>query len=1563
MNNIDIDKYNDINYLSSLLFDVLYNKKMERAVSIESVDIKDVKVSNILKNYEGAELTNLINSVFNRDITYLYKNIKKYTFKINDIVNGVDIVLKDINNINTLLNNDNMNKVMTYLLSDLVIKKKTKHILMNIFNFTLKYDEIKIFLEKYLSDETISKSNKLISVELREHYFKMDNLFNILNDKLIEVTDNDMKILIFQVLHTLAIIQEKYPTFKHNNLDLKNIYCYLKEKTSSTYEYILEGNKYIVPNIGLEIKITNFDDSIISDVLDNESIIDSLKKNDNTYDIKIFLDSLMKINNISDKIKIFIKDIMNNINNPKQLIFSNSTFNSFKSKSDLNNVSYDNKLNLSEMDSSISEMRDEKSNKLSEMDTEVSVDVKRSSKKRSSKKSKGKMNGGGKKSSKKSSKSSSEKSSKKHRQSRESSSEESESESSSDKPMPKLDDMSSDIDDFEDNLNDNNVTKAPKTNRPSIMKNTSSRGNKIFAALNGDESDLNMRTDNLPMVPNGLQKHMNPNMLAQREPMSQSRQPFLQPREQVMPTQRMQSSRQLMPTPRDFDPMMMGNQMDNPMGGPMGGPIGNPMGNPMMGNPMMGNQMDDFNNNVMEYNPGMMPGQGMMAGQGMMPPGMMPPGMMPPGMMPGQGMMPVQGMMPAPGMMQGGTVKNGHIVKASSIRGGGKRDNFFFESSLDSSSKNSNDLNKLSLKYKSNVKKTGGMRIIPAYIDLDKISYKPKLNYIGGVRIIPRYIDLTNKNDPYKPLDEASNITKQYIEDKKAEVPISYSIPPAPRALQPDEQVLPSHRGSIQAPPPQNSSGQNYEQKSNNSYEPRPQNKTYNNNQGSNDNALNGTTQAYITTPNTQGASVQLNIPPAAKMPQKIQNTFNPTYYVPMLNPYPATTEGNPMLWHPAVPPIVQKYNITFGSADVTRLGEVYEDLLPSKIAIAKNTFNSLSERLLVVNYLRSVLVRNSDGEEINFDQKKKGRPEINALLSHLKIIGVNPYNYNKMTNNPYTGLPDRLLVYKSCYPIKVSPNSQIKCANENIGINVRIYQELEGEAIMSLVGVTYKGLFEIWREITFYEYVRDEIVKKNVSPNFVSLISYFTHPRTIIDFVKYRLEKDTKPDPKMENYYTIYNSFVNNEIYKIPGFKEARRSFLEKKYLDQKMKFTHFKVRNQAINVGDTVVALNNQEEQINPKIRTYGEFIEDKLNNDEFYTNYSETCLIVLTEAPTQNIISWASKKFEQNNVNLSVLRMISTGYHDPDVWKSVLFQLHTALYVMHKKEICIWNFNLENNIYIKETNIDNNNIGFWKYIIEGIDFYIPNYGAILLIDTSFKDLDVDGTTINQIDLKSKLPTTDINRLNKEDFRYKIMMGTLFDTSVAQKQLLNQRNVELFKNNIFNNNEFNSQPNKISGMIPPDSTILDLIQRIGDYQYQAPQIPVGMAIPPAPLVPPTVNLDVANIIKSHAHYLHNKVGVLLTQTEIPVPPNGNTSFVIGEFVGHTLSPNNHYGAIIKSVPVPNQYVEIITIDRTQRNIVGEIRIVPVGEVIKLNAKPSQSFKPSIKIDEQDLVETYRIE
>ena len=367
MNNIDPDKYNDVNYLSTLLYDVLYNKKTDRKLIVNDVKISDIKMSNIKKDYSGEQYRNLINNVFNRDISFVEKSIKKYIFKINDIDNHVDLVLKISENPKELNNSDNMNKVMTYLMSGLVINKKTKHILMNVFNFDVKTEDISRFIEKITDNEEVinalSKKNHTVSVEIREHYFKMDTLQNVLNDNSMEITDNDVKIIIFQVLHTLAIIQNRYPTFRHNNLDLKNIYCYLKEKKSNSYEYYLDDIKYIVPNIGMDIKISNFDESIIVGEIDNESIIDSLKAKDNTYDCKIFLDSLLKINKLSNEIKIFIKDIMSNLSHPKKLIFGNSSFGSFKSKQDLSEVSYEDEPKI-------------KKSTLTEMDSEVSVDGK-----------------------------------------------------------------------------------------------------------------------------------------------------------------------------------------------------------------------------------------------------------------------------------------------------------------------------------------------------------------------------------------------------------------------------------------------------------------------------------------------------------------------------------------------------------------------------------------------------------------------------------------------------------------------------------------------------------------------------------------------------------------------------------------------------------------------------------------------------------------------------------------------------------------------------------------------------------------------------------------------------------------------------------------------------------------------------------------------------------------------------------------------------------------------------------------------------------------------------------
>ena len=60
--------------------------------------------------------------------------------------------------------------------------------------------------------------------------------------------------------------------------------------------------------------------------------------------------------------------------------------------------------------------------------------------------------------------------------------------------------------------------------------------------------------------------------------------------------------------------------------------------------------------------------------------------------------------------------------------------------------------------------------------------------------------------------------------------------------------------------------------------------------------------------------------------------------------------------------------------------------------------------------------------------------------------------------------------------------------------------------------------------------------------------------------------------------------------------------------------------------------------------------------------------------------------------------------------------------ALYNLQKEEIYFNNFEVDHNIFIKDLSQHSNLTTFWKYKINGIDYYVPNYGYLLLIDTNF-------------------------------------------------------------------------------------------------------------------------------------------------------------------------------------------------------------------------------------------------
>jgi hypothetical protein len=84
-------------------------------------------------------------------------------------------------------------------------------------------------------------------------------------------------------------------------------------------------------------------------------------------------------------------------------------------------------------------------------------------------------------------------------------------------------------------------------------------------------------------------------------------------------------------------------------------------------------------------------------------------------------------------------------------------------------------------------------------------------------------------------------------------------------------------------------------------------------------------------------------------------------------------------------------------------------------------TFNTLKERMIIHHYIRSIFIKTGDGEELLINGGPNNtRSELVNLLSHVKLLEINPYHFNRLTDNPYKTLPANFVMYRSCYPIKL---------------------------------------------------------------------------------------------------------------------------------------------------------------------------------------------------------------------------------------------------------------------------------------------------------------------------------------------------------------------------------------------------------------------------------------------------------------------------------------------------------------------------------------------------------------
>jgi serine/threonine protein kinase len=205
---------------------------------------------------------------------------------------------------------ENAELMMIKLLSQFVRKSETPHIVLPIATFNTsikpflslaksnlveskKFDQ---FLEKYQNGEYYQNVSVLIS-----EWANGGDLLDYLRKHYKSFKIRHWRTIFYQFLSVLAIIQAKYPSFRHNDLKANNLLINLIDMSKKKYKYVINGQIYIVPNIGFQIKLWDFDFACIPKIVNNSKVesewtnkINITPQQNRYYDIHYFFNTLTR---------------------------------------------------------------------------------------------------------------------------------------------------------------------------------------------------------------------------------------------------------------------------------------------------------------------------------------------------------------------------------------------------------------------------------------------------------------------------------------------------------------------------------------------------------------------------------------------------------------------------------------------------------------------------------------------------------------------------------------------------------------------------------------------------------------------------------------------------------------------------------------------------------------------------------------------------------------------------------------------------------------------------------------------------------------------------------------------------------------------------------------------------------------------------------------------------------------------------------------------------------------------------------------------------------------------
>jgi len=287
-------------------------------------------------------------------LLYIKSGTTGHTFKgiiydndgISEILNyAIKVVAYPIRenygDVNDVKRPENAELMMLRVLSYFVVNGQTPHIVLPIgtFNTSIKpfialaknkivenkkYDQ---FIKRYKQSEYHDDVSILIS-----EWANGGDLLDYIKNNYKKMKLRDWRTLFFQIISVLCVIQNKYPGFRHNDLKANNILVQnidLRKKNNYyLYKLHLASQRYdfLVPNIGIQIKIWDFDFACIPGIVENSKVnsdwtdkINVKPVQNRYYDLHYFFNTLTmkgffpefwEAKEIHHQVKQFVREIV-----------------------------------------------------------------------------------------------------------------------------------------------------------------------------------------------------------------------------------------------------------------------------------------------------------------------------------------------------------------------------------------------------------------------------------------------------------------------------------------------------------------------------------------------------------------------------------------------------------------------------------------------------------------------------------------------------------------------------------------------------------------------------------------------------------------------------------------------------------------------------------------------------------------------------------------------------------------------------------------------------------------------------------------------------------------------------------------------------------------------------------------------------------------------------------------------------------------------------------------------------------------------------------------------------